>query len=810
MATRLTLHAIGNAHIDPVWLWRWPEGLETIRATFRSALDLMREYDDFRFTCSSSAFYAMLEDVEPALLDEIRERVHEGRWELVGGWWVEPDANVPSGESLVRQGLYGQLCLQRLFGRMARIGYNPDTFGHPGGLPQILTTLGLSSYVFMRPGPHEKDLPEHVFRWRSPDGSEVIACRIARSYATWGEDVGEHVRACAREAPGSLKDYVVFYGVGNHGGGPTRRNIESLHALASSEDGVQVRLSTLEAFFERVRNDLTAGAELPVVADELQYHARGCYSAHAGVKRGNRRVEHLLLAAERLATAAHLLCGYRYPLEGLRQAWETLLFTQFHDVLAGTSIPEAYEDARDMQGYAAWIGSRTLYEAGHALARAMRTEGPGSAMVLINTLPWPVRTPVEVERGPAGLIRRDGTPVATQSVQPSSTAGQRRICFLADLPALGCLTLFGTDGEPQTASEGPLEASAGLVANRWWEVALGKSGLPDRLYDRSHGVDVLDAPGMRLAVLDDPSDTWSHGIAAFRHEVGQFVAQGEVIIEETGSVRACLRTRLAWEQSVAEHRLYLYRDIPLIEGELRLDWRGRRKALKLCIPTRIEGDHAVYETPYGVTVRPRDGEEQPGQQWVDLAGRARLSDGTETPYGLALLNDGCCGFDALGTELRMTLLRSPVYAHHDPAQLEEGVSYRYMDQGEHVFRYRLVPHVGTWADACIPRMAVEFNCGPIWANEYAHPGRLGDTVSFCSVEPAGIICLVAKMAEEGDHWILRAWETSGKAALARFTSEAMNTSWEHRFGPYELVTFRISLEGEVRVVNALEQAVPAT
>jgi len=337
------LHAIGNAHIDPVWLWRWPEGLETIRATFRSVLDRMNEYPEFIFTGSSAAFYSWLKDTDPGMYEEVAARIREGRWEIVGGWWIQPDANIPSGESLARQALYGQRFFQKEFGVLASIGYNPDTFGHTGTLPQILRKSGMTRYVFMRPMAHEKSLPGNVFLWKSPDGSQVLTSRIAHSYGTWGDELLQHVEACDKERPTYVKDYMVFYGVGNHGGGPTKRNIESIRALGASAEGPNVEFSSLDSYFKAIEKEIRLGAEAPTIADDLQHHARGCYSAESDIKRQNRRLEHLLLTAERFATVAHVVLGRHYPDVELETAWKAVLFNQFHDILAGSSLPEAYQ-----------------------------------------------------------------------------------------------------------------------------------------------------------------------------------------------------------------------------------------------------------------------------------------------------------------------------------------------------------------------------------------------------------------------------------------------------------------------------------
>ena len=231
MEKEKTLYMIGNAHLDPVWLWQWQEGYQEVKATFRSALDRMKEYDDFFFTSSSAAYYEWVEENEPAMFEEIRERVKEGRWVIVGGWWIQPDCNAPGGESYVRQGLYGQRYFQEKLGVTAQTGYNVDSFGHNGMLPQILKKSGMDNYVFMRPGRHEKGLEGETFTWTSNDGSAVTAFRIPFEYCTWPRELKEHIERCAGEIKDPRGSIMCFYGVGNHGGGPTKQNIESLSLI---------------------------------------------------------------------------------------------------------------------------------------------------------------------------------------------------------------------------------------------------------------------------------------------------------------------------------------------------------------------------------------------------------------------------------------------------------------------------------------------------------------------------------------------------------------------------------------------------
>src|SRR3954452_9213757 len=288
------VHMVGNAHIDPVWLWQWPEGYQEVRATFRSALQRMEEYPEFVFTMNAVCYLQWIEESEPELFEQIRGRIAEGRWQVVGGWWIEPDCNIPGGESFVRQALVGQRYLHDRFGIIATTGPNVDSFGHNGTIPQLLRGAGMDSYVFLRPGPKERELPASLFHWESRDGSRVLAYRIPHEYCSPRGELVEHVDKALAELPADGSELMVFYGVGDHGGGPTKANLDSIREL-DGEGGRVLRCSSPRAFFDAVSGD----ADVPVVTGDLLNHAVGCYAAHSGIKRWNRRAENLLLRAEK-------------------------------------------------------------------------------------------------------------------------------------------------------------------------------------------------------------------------------------------------------------------------------------------------------------------------------------------------------------------------------------------------------------------------------------------------------------------------------------------------------------------------------
>ena len=329
-ARQYRFHMIGNGHIDPVWLWPWQEGMSVVHSTFRSALERMKETPDFAFTASSAQFYEWVSEIDPKMLAEIRQRVEEGRWAVAGGWWVEPDVNIPSGEALARHGLYSQQVFRKLFGRTVRIGFNPDSFGHPGTLPQILKLQGIDAYVFMRPQSHEKKLPADLFWWEGPDGTRLLTYRIPFSYNDVGP-VDGRLRRMISELREPTTTLMAFYGVGDHGGGPARLSIQSIRDLQKQPGAPAILFSTPQRYFDEVRK--ISGLNLPAVRDDLQHHAVGYYTAMSEIKKNNRMAEMLLVTGEKLAALAAIVAGLDYPQAEITAAWKKLLFQQFHDII---------------------------------------------------------------------------------------------------------------------------------------------------------------------------------------------------------------------------------------------------------------------------------------------------------------------------------------------------------------------------------------------------------------------------------------------------------------------------------------------
>jgi len=790
-AKKFVVHMIGNAHIDPVWLWPWQEGYQVAKVTFRNALDLMNEFPDFIFTCSSAAFYEWIERGESEMFEEIQRRVKEGRWVVVGGWWIEPDCNIPSGEGLVRQALYGQRYFKAKLGITAEVGYNIDSFGHNCMLPQILSKCGLKNYVFMRPNSHENEkVPGNIFWWESIDGSRILCYRVPFSYLTGGGNIEEHVRRVFEIIKPPLRDVMCFYGRGDHGGGPTKENITSILQMNEREDMPRIIFSSPNQFFERIRQQ---NPPLPVFCDDLQHHASGCYSVHSEVKRNNRKAENLLCAAEKFSILTYTLFEREYPQESLTRAWKNLLFAQFHDILGGTSIPEAYEDVRDIHGEALHRGKEELNYAIQTLASNIETDGEGIPLIVFNPHSWNVRFPVEVEGidGEGVLLDERGQVVPMQRIQSSAAVGDwsQRIVFIADVPAFGYRVYHNVNSKPKYEDLRELKATENSIENEWLRLEIYPSkGCFSRLYDKKNEVDLFQGDACVPIVLEDLSDTWSHGVMKFRDEIGTF-SDAKISIIENGPVRAAIRIESHYKNSLMRIFVHLYRDLPFVECRASVNWQEQHKMLKLSFPVNVDQPIATYSIPYGYIVRPCDGEEEPGQQWIDITGKAKNDKGKNQAYGFILCNNCKYSYDVKGSEIRLTVLRSPPYTHHFPYKLEPNLTYHYIDQGWQDFDFTLLPHVGSWLEAGAVRLAEELNLRPIVIVDFAHKGVLPPSQSFIKINRGNIIANVLKKHEGSEDIILRCYETEGKETEAEIKLSFLNKKWTAKFKPCEIKTF---------------------
>lgn len=821
-----TLFLIGNAHLDPVWLWRRAEGYAEIKATFQSALDRMDEFGDYVFTSACAAYYQWVEENEPELFEKIRARVREGRWAIAGGMWVQPDCNLPSGESFARHLLYSQRYFQEKFGQIATVGYNVDSFGHNGMLPQLLRQAGIDAYVFERPCQDENAALPHLFLWESPDGSRVTAFKILFNYsdAWWGYEDDEETKGMStfrakavvtkRIAAGQGVPFMGFYGVGNHGGGPTKACLTELEGLR--RDDPQVRYASPAEYFAAVRE---LRLDLPVVTGDLQHHAIGCYSAYSPIKRKNRRTENRLVSAEKYDVLAAELTGAASRAGKIQAGWKRLLFNQFHDILAGCCIKSALEEA-ERYSEAAWAEGdeaascalqRIAWHIDTARGIAARptgkedwilweTEGEGAPVVIFNPHAFPVRTPVVLNHGGIAAIRdAEGRGYPLQKVRGEQSNGSdtQNTLFLAELPPLGYQTYYLSRkgeavqpaGESCTADGTRLENACLLVE---FDPAAGGISL---LRDKRTGLDIMTGGGAAgLIIEDESSDTWAHGKNVLDGVIGRF---GDAAIEtvESGPLSAALRVTTRYGGSTLTQVFRLYADKAAVYVDCRIDYHEDHKILKLAFPVNASCGQAAYEIPFGFLEKPCTGMEEPGQRYASLGGGA---------VHLAVLNDGKYSFSAKENELRMIAARSCGYADHFS---DRAVPVELMEQGVQEFRYVLLPHGGDLAEAAREAMLLNQPVEPVYGTN--HGGEL--PASFCGLEvdSPSVVCETVKYAEDGEALILRLYETAGRPAQAEVAVHIPHyeSRFSLSFGKQEIRTVRLSRGGEAHPADLLERPV---
>ena len=752
------VHLIGNAHLDPVWLWQWQEGFAEIKATFRSALDRMKEYDDFKFTSACGAYYMWIEKSDPAMFREIQARVAEGRWCLVGGWLIQPDCNIPGGESFARHALITQRYFKDKFGKMARTGYNVDSFGHNGSLPMILRQSRMENYVFMRPMKHEKELPAHLFLWESADGSRVTTYRIPLHYNIDGtrRSFDEFWQIAEMDEP---SDMMAFYGVGNHGGGPTVELLDQMHEQLTPN----FVYSDPDGYFSTQDTQ-----RLPILRDDLQYHAKGCYSACSRIKRGTRYAEKGLLAAERLSVLAAHLMGTPYPAAELDHAWRRVLFNQFHDILGGCSIREAYDDAAKSHGEAMAIADRVINHAcqqiswnvntlaGHAggYVSTEDAERIGVPVVVFNPLSFPVTVPVHVRKSYARVREDGGAAVPSQTVRDSKTNHRDKYAtlFAASLPAFGykVYRMFRTEAEE--ALENGLVVTDRSMENARLRVEFSANGEVCSLYDKRAGRELLAAPTALKLYDDTKHDTWAHGEVFLKDPVPCEVT-GSVHMTECGPVRASFRAEQKFGNSRIVRDYHLCADSDALEVQVKVDFHEKFRLLKLELPLSGEGHRALCGIPFGSIGRPTDGSEQVCGDWIALYGSAG---------GIGVASDSKHSFEADGNALSLTVLRSAMYADHY-GQNERDEFCEFLDQGEQRFAYSVFPFAGA---AHAERQAEILQATFVAVPETFHGGKLPVTFAGMNVSADNLTVTAVKQQTNGDGLILRCFESEGKDTTA--------------------------------------------
>lgn len=715
------ISAIGHAHIDTAWLWPLAETRRKCERTFSSQTAYMAEYPRYKFACSQAYQYDLIKRRNPDLYARIKASAKRGQWIPVGGTWVEPDCNIPSGESLVRQFLYGQRFFEREFGKRCKEFWNPDVFGYNGQLPQIMRGAGIERFLtqklswnrFTKP-------PHHTFAWQGIDGSEVLAhFPPADTY---------NAEATVRELRHSVANYkdhdrsrhsFYLFGWGDGGGGPTKRMLEYLHRSADVQGMPRVTFRDSDDFFARLERDCP---DLPTIVGELYFELhRGTYTSQAANKRGNRKSEQLLHDVEFLAALA-VASGsgrFKYPRAAIDDLWKTVLLNQFHDILPGSSIDLVYEDSRRDYQRVEQEGAALRDGALAALAGRGRR---GGEQVIVNTTGFDRTEVVEID----GRLA------------------------VASVPSCG----LGTQVDPGDAVAVTENGKSWVLENGQLRVVASRHGRITSLIEKSTGREALAGDANVFQLFDDQPTVWeAWDVDPFHLETRRDC--GPAASAELAT-QSPLRAEVRFEHPVGRgstlvQTVRLDAHARRVEVHCEVDWQERQKFLKVAVPVNVRAMNATYDMQFGSVERPTHfntpGDlaqyEVPLHKWMDLG---------EHGFGVALLSESKYGGSTLGNVMRLSLLRGTTYP--DPGA----------DIGRHRFSYAILPHAGNWRDAGVVAEAYAFN-HPLLAGGGSAVEAGGR--SFASVDTPNLVIDTIKKAEDEDAVVVRLYECHGARGRAR-------------------------------------------
>jgi len=805
----LTVHLICNAHLDPVWQWRWEEGCAEALSTFGTAVEILQEHPALIFNHNEAVLYQWVKEYDPGLFARIQNLVAAGRWAISGGWYLQPDVNLPGTESLIRHMAIGRRFFREHFGIVPKVAYNFDSFGHSAGLPQLLRLAGFEMYIHMRPQAPDLVLPSDLYRWRGLDGSQILALRIAIGlYHTERDNIDQRLDEGVQLALQLNRDVPVFWGIGDHGGGATREDLRRIDNFVAREKRVAINHSTPDRLYEALK---AAGETAPVVSGGLQRVFTGCYTSLVRVKRAAVRGLATLTQAEALRALSWWERGQDYPQDPFDQAWSDHLFNDFHDILPGSCIQPAEQDALGLYAKAGEtcrrlrLGAAVAFNAGEPRACYI-------PVTVLNANPSARSVPLEVEcmldlrpkwsgTWCLRLFDLDGQELPSQEEQPESllpfNGWRRKVVFLADLPAIGPrrYNLQIQEGAPNPGPPSPpglphhLDPALGLVTS----LVAGD------------GRECLAGPMLKPLVVEDTADSWGTGQWSYRHVIGefQFLPDSLTRIAE-GPIRTITESVHCYAKSRIILHTISYTKFPALEFRLRIFWQEELCRLKLSVPTVFKAEEVICEVPGGVWQRPADGQEHVHRRWLMIQSLVGQS-----PTALALVHDGLHGFDVQDGEIRLSVLRGAAYCHEQGFKIGPTPARKYMDQGVHEVRVlvlagdpsELRPKLTGLSDwlAAPPPVYSHLPIGtPL---ESARSSLAGLLQSL----PPNLALLACKPGWNHQSLILRLQETCGLPAELKAPASG-SASPAFRFHPFEIKTLRLERSGALELVNLISES----
>ena len=805
------LHMVCNAHLDPVWLWDWEEGIAAALSTFRIAARFCREYDGFIFNHNEALLYQWIEEYEPDLFQTIQELVKEGKWHIMGGWFLQPDCNMPSGESFIRQIEAGREYFYEKFGVLPKTAVNFDPFGHSRGLVQILKKTGYDSYIFCRPSQEDCCLPDDDFLWIGFDGSRIKGHRSSEHYNSLMGEAGKKITEFL-ESHQEQEEGLLLWGVGNHGGGPSHADMAQILEKRKESPLCELRHSIPESYFHKIENK-----NLPEFHRDLNPWAVGCYTAQIRIKQMHRKLEGLLYMTEKMVSAAAFRKKMNYPEEEMKEAEKALLTAQFHDILPGSAVKSVEESGIRIMNYGMELLEKQKNRAFFALAEGEKPAGKGEYPILIyNPHPYPVKGVMTCEfqmqnqnwDTSFGMpeVFYKGEPIPCQVEKEACNMNldwRKKVVFYGELKPMqmnrfDCTITFI---EKQPNKDLLKESGEIYFTGEHVEAVISKkTGLMDSL--KIDGTEYLKEGAFGLSVRDSGFDPWAMNVQSFPKEEGRFRLMDKeegtdfsgvdeelesVRIIETGQVRTIVEALFRYHNSRAVIHYILPKKGWDVELELSVEWMEKGKMLKLEIPTCLRGQN-LCETAYGVQTYESSERERVMQRWCGIFEEER-------DMAMTCINDGCYGGDFQDGTMGISLIHAAAYSAHpieDRVLLDQDRRIPCMDQGERSFSFRLCGGSYKKRMENVTSEAVVFQEKPL-AVAFFPTEKAAVKKKWISISDPGCILGAMKKIRGKDTYLIRLFESTGTAREVSIClwDEVNIKVW---LGPCEIKTLELDPE----------------
>jgi len=771
----VTIHATGHAHIDVAWLWTLGQTHRKAERTFHNVIRYMEQYPEFHFSQSQPQLYQFIEEDQPELFQQIKKRVSEGRWEPMGGMWVEADCNVSGAESLARQFLLGRTYFKEKFGKDAetQVLWLPDVFGYAWALPQLIKQAGLKYFMTIKIGWSQYNrLPYDTFLWQGIDGTKILTHfstvkELGSSYASTYNSMANPQEALGTWSNFQQKelhnDLLMAYGYGDGGGGPTTEMLENLEIMDHFPGLPKVKHSSVKNFFKSI-DCVRDSKMLPVWNGELylEYH-RGTYTTQANMKQNNRSSEFLIHDVEFLASYASMLdADYLYPKEDINKAWQTICLHQFHDILPGSSIGDVYKEADQ-----AFTLLKENLNNLKQQALAVISNHCSADLLFINPTPTPRNDLVQI---PTSL---NESLFNGEKYLPTQTSIENRLLDAGFLPAYSITPIHVHKSEMNLDSDKKSDStdSPYTLENELLRVTLNMDGDINSIFDKEQNREIIPTGSVanQFQIFEDRPltyDAWD--IDSFYDDKIEFAEPAESIqMVENGNLRKTLEIQRSIATNTYTQRISLSRASKQIDFHTTIDWQERYKLLKVAFPVDILSPKATYEIQWGNVERSTHKNtswdwarfETCAHKWVDLS---------EGDYGVSLINDCKYGHDIHDNVIRLSLLRGPTIP--DPLA----------DIGVHEFRYSILPHAGVWSEET-QAVAYALN-DPVIVHENTYKENdetLTKPIQIFSCNSKNVLIETIKKAEDGNGYILRLYESHRKRGLVEIAScFPIKIAWE--------------------------------